>query len=301
MKNKSLFLPILLGSLLLAANLVAQTVPDLTIKCGDVKVKGAVETDAYAVNNKNAIAGDYVDSSNVQHGMILKGKVLTTFDGPTGSSTIAAYGLNTVGVAVGWYVDSTGVNQGFAFANGTLTSFNYPGAGTGSGQGTQNNGINDPGWIVGNFFDKSGVQHGFYWDTTTFHKVDAPNASATAVWAINNNKLMTVWEIDTSGVYHSFLYDGTTFTPMDVPGAAQSVVHGINNKGDLDYTIFDSSSNRHGVLYQATSGNFTQFDDPKGANTTRADGINDKDKMVGRYSPSSGTPANAGFKCTVKP
>jgi hypothetical protein len=54
------------------------------------------------------------------------------------------------------------------------------------------------------------------------------------------------------------------------------------------------------VLYQAVTGVYTQFDDPKGVNSTRADGRNDKDLQVGRYSPASGNPPNAGFKCTAK-
>jgi hypothetical protein len=112
---------------------------------------------------------------------------------------------------------------------------------------------------------------------------------------------MAVFTLTSSGAgLDGYVYANKKFTIMDVPGASESVIHGINNSGDLDYTIFDSSSNRHGVLYQAATGVFTQFDDPKGANTTRADGINDSDEMVGRYSPASGTPANAGFKCTVK-
>jgi len=73
--------------------------PQLTITCFNVKapVAGVLETDSYAVNNKGVITGDYVDSSAVQHGMILAGKTLTSFDGPPGSSLIAAYGINSVG------------------------------------------------------------------------------------------------------------------------------------------------------------------------------------------------------------
>lgn len=296
MKNgMSLFCLVLVCSVL-AVTAAAQSTPDLTIKCSDVKVKGAIETDSYAINNKKAITGDYVDSSGVQHGMILAGKTLTTFDGPAGSTSIAAYGINDSGTAAGWYLDNTGTPQSFTFSKGTLTGIAYPGA-----LYTEANGINASGWVVGMYVDNAGATHGFYFDGKNYKNVDAPGAASyTVVWAINASKTMTVYEIDSSGAYHSFLYDGTTFTPMDVPGAALTVIHGISDKGDLDYTIFDSSSNRHGVLYQSKTGVFTQFDDPKGTNTTRADGINNKDMMVGRYSPGSGTPPNAGFKCTVK-
>jgi probable HAF family extracellular repeat protein len=296
MKTKSPSLYLILIYCILVAAIAAQA-QNLTIKCSDVKVKGALETDSYAVNNAGVIGGDYVDSASVQHGLILNKKVVTSFDGPSGSSGIAAYGINNSNVVVGWYVDVNGVNQGFTYANGQLTSVFYP-----KSTGTQANGINDNGWVVGTYVDTAGVTHGFYWDTKKYHKVDVKGASSTTVWAINNSNVMTVYTIDTStGLpLDGYTYSKKKFTVMDPPGYAGTAIHGINNNGDLNYTIFDSSSNRHGVLYQAATGVFTQFDDPKGTNTTRADGINDTDEMVGRYSPASGTPANAGFKCTVK-
>jgi len=117
------------------------------------------------------------------------------------------------------------------------------------------------------------------------------------VWAINDSNLMTVNTTNSNGAFDGYTYDGTTLTLADVPGAVSSVIHGINNNGDINYTIFDSNGNRHGVLFHA--GAFTQFDDPKGINSTRADGLNDHLRQVGRYSPLSGNPPSAGFKCNA--
>jgi hypothetical protein len=289
---------VILACLLLVANVFAQ-LPDAKIKitCKDVTVAGATETDTYAIADNKAIAGDYIDSSGVQHGMILKGKKVTKFDGPTGSTFIAAYGINSANVVVGWYYDSSGIPESFAYAKGSFSSVAFPGA-----VYTEANGINDHGWIVGQFEDTSGVFHGFYWDTTNYHQVDIPGSSWTNVWAINNSNVMTAYDEDTSTGYpiDGYIYDGTTWTKMDPPNSSGGVaIHGINNKGDLDFTIFDSSDNRHGVLYQAATGVYTQFDDPKGVNGTRADGINDSDMMVGRYTPS-GSSSSYGFQCTVK-
>jgi len=284
--------------ILLAVNLAAQA-PTVTIKCTNVSVKGATETDTYAINDKNVIAGDYIDSAGVQHGMILKGKTVTKFDGPAGSTSIAAYGINTAGVVVGWYVDTTGIPQSFAYSKGTFSTVAFPGA-----VYTEANGINDNGWIVGQFEDTAGVFHGFYWNTSTYTQVDIPGASWTSVWAINKSNVMTAYDEDTStGLpIDGYTYNGTTWTKFDPPNAADgTAIHGINNNGDLDFTIFDSAENRHGVLYQAKTQTYTQFDATKnGVNSTRADGLNDKDVMVGRYSPASGSPANQGFKCTAK-
>lgn len=268
--------------------------PPLTMKFSDVKAKGAMETDSYAVNNAGIIAGDYIDGTGVQHGMILNKAKLTSFDGPSGSTTIAAYGINTAGAVVGWYVDVNGVTTGFMYAGGTFTPVAYPKA-----VGTEANGINDNGWIVGTYVDKKGVTHGFYWDTVKYHAITLKGAFSTTAWAINNSNTITVFASLSSGVpADAYLLNGKKLTMMDVPGAAGSALHGINNNGDLDYTMFDASNNRHGVLYQASTQTFTTFDDPNGINSTRADGINDTLEIVGRYDNSSG--ASAGFKAITK-
>jgi hypothetical protein len=280
---------------LLTVNAVAQ--PGPTFKFADVKAKGATETDSYAVNDKGTIAGDYIDSAGTQHGMILAGKTLTSFDGPSGSTAIAAYGINTSNVVVGYYLDSNGVPTSFAYSNGTFTPIAYPKAAA-----TEATGINDNGWIVGSYFDAKGVEHGFYFDTKKYHAVNVKGATTTVGWAINNKNTMTMYTVDSSGLpVDGFLLNGKKFTNVDVPSYTENALHAISNNGDLDYTVFDSSSNRHGVLYQASTGTFTVFDDPKGVNSTRADGINVSLTMVGRYSPASGTPPNAGFKVTTKP
>src|ERR1700687_1999485 len=56
---------VVLAVTLMAVSAVAQ--PPTTFMVVDVKVKGALQTDSYAVNNAGVIAGDYIDSNNVQH------------------------------------------------------------------------------------------------------------------------------------------------------------------------------------------------------------------------------------------
>lgn len=283
---------VVLAVTLMAVSALAQ--PPVTFKFVDVKVKGAIQTDSYAVNNAGVIAGDYIDSSNVQHGLILNKGVVTTFDGPGGSSLIAAYGINSANAVVGWYLNSSGVPTAFMYAKGKFAAVAFPGAAS-----TEANGINDNGWIVGTYVDTKAVTHGFYWDTKKYHPITLKGAFSTTAWDINNKNVITVFATLSSGVPgDAYLLSGAKLTKVDVPGATGNAIHGINNNGDLNYTIFDASNNRHGVLFHA--GVFTQFDDPKGVNGTRADGINDKLLMVGRYTPP-GTSKNAGFKATTTP
>ncbi|MGB9085422.1 MAG: hypothetical protein WCC46_12425 [Terriglobales bacterium] len=282
---------------LLAASALAQsegqTTP--TLKFANVTVKGAAEVDTYAVNNAGVIAGDYIESSAVQHGVIINGKTVTTFDGPSGSTLISAYGINNSNAVVGWYEDGSGIPTGFMYAGGKFAPVAYPKA-----IATEANGINDNGWIVGSYFDAKSVEHGFYWDTKKYHAINVKGAFATVAWAINNSNVITVYTLTSKGAAQdSYLMTGTKLTKANVPGATAATVHGIDTAGDLDYTIFDASGNRHGVLYLASTKTYTQFDDTKGVIGTRADGINDKLEMVGRYTPPGDT-TNLGFKATTK-
>jgi probable HAF family extracellular repeat protein len=292
MKIGSLLICLFMPLTLMVLSAAAQP----ALKFSNVKAKGATETDTYAVNNAGVIAGDYIDKTGAQHGLILNGKTVTSFDGPSGSSSIAAYGINNSNAVVGWYLDTNGLPASFMYANGTMTPIAYP-----KGTSTEANGINDNGWIVGTYLDKSGLQHGFYWDTAKYHAITVKGATTTTAWAINNSNVITVYTTDSSGYpVDGYLLTGKKLTVVDVPGYTQNALHGIDNNGDLCYTVFDSSENRHGVLYQASTGTFTQFDDPKGVDGTRADGMNDSQEMVGRYTPSGGS-TNVGFKATVKP
>src|SRR5208283_1453158 len=119
----------------------------------------AQETDTYGINNARAIAGDYVDSAGVQHGMILGGtNAFIRADRPdcvtTPSSTsISFYGINSAGVAAGWCTNTSGVEIGFTYAKGAFTDIKIAGATL-----VNANGINDSGAVVGTYIDSSGTQ-----------------------------------------------------------------------------------------------------------------------------------------------
>jgi hypothetical protein len=261
------------------------------------------ETDTYGLNDKNAIAGDYVDSAGVQHGMILGGtNVFTRADRPdcatTPSSTsISFYGINSAGVAAGWCTNTSGVEIGFTYARGTFADVHIPGATL-----TNANGINDAGAVVGTYIDSSGIQHGFLLVGSTLTNLDPPGTtSSNTAWGINNAGVISVFGVNSSGTYLSFTTpdNGHTWTPVHAPGEGSTgtAIHEINNHGDIVATYFDSSGNRHGVLYHG--GQYYSFDDPSGVGSTRADGLNDNLVIVGRYG--SGVYGGVGFAAVAQP
>lgn len=276
--------------------------PSLTFTFSDVHAnKTATETDSYGVNNAGAIAGDYVDAKGIQHGMILAGKKLTTINdkacqttgGATGS--ISFYGINSAGTAVGWCINTkTGVDVSFSYTAGKLTAVNFP-----KSLGTQATGVNDAGDIVGLYLDSNGAQHGFSKIGKKYASIDVKNETTAAAWGINNKGQITVYAVNSAGDFDAFLKTGKTFKNINDPnakGTTGTVVHTPNNKGDIDGTYYDSSGNTHGWLLHG--GKYYDVDDPNGPTLSRADGLNDKLEIVGRYTPSTG--GNVGFKATTK-
>jgi probable HAF family extracellular repeat protein len=289
---------------LLVLNFVAVGIaasPLLKFTFSDVKANNtAMETDSYGVNNAGAITGDYVDAKGVQHGMILVGKHLTTFNykkcaavtGPTG---IAAYAINKAGKVAGWCTGTSGLAIGFTWVPGKFVDINFP-----KGTGTEVAGINDKGDVAGLYLDGSGVQHAFIKKAGGKYKsIDVTGDTSAAAWGINNAGVACVYAFNSAGAYESFLYNGKTFKKIADPkaGSVGTVCHAPNNKGDLAGTYFNSSGNAVGFLYHL--GKYFDVKDPKGnLPSTRDDGLNDKLEMVGRYSPTDGS--NHGFKATTK-
>jgi len=266
----------------------------------NVNAPGAIETDPYAINNSGVIAGDYVDSSGVQHGMILKGKVLTSVDNADctttpGAGAIAFFGIDTTETVVGWCTSNkTGLDIAFSYFKGKFVNIAFPGS-----ISTLAQGINDKGQIVGTYFDSSDVEHGFLLSGKKYTSLDVTGGYTNSdAWAINSSGLITIFALNSGGTHDSFLFNGKTYTQIHVPGAAESFVAGIDKFGDRVYTVVDSSNNMHGALFlKAKGGHYYVFDDPKGVGTTEAFGLNDKLKIVGRYAPTAGPsdPAYQGY------
>jgi len=281
----------------------AADAPTLTFKFKDVRAnKTAIETDTYAVNNAGVIAGDYIDSAGVQHGMILDGKKLTTVDKKncmTGVFGVAFYGINNTRTAVGFCTAKTGQDVAFSYAKskgkgkGKFTPISFP-----KSTGTDAYGINDNGDIVGDYYDSNGTQHGFVKRGKKYTTIDVPGDTSATAWGINNAGEFTVHAYNSSGGQDSFLYTskGKHIKISDPnAGGGGTQIHGVNNKGDVDGTYYDSNGSQVGFLLDG--GKYYEVKDPKADNSTRADGLNDTLEIVGRYSRANGR--TFGFKATT--
>jgi hypothetical protein len=278
----------------------------VVFKYKDVVVSGSVETDTYGINNGGWIAGDYVDSSNVQHAALINGTNVITVDKGNCETSLDAngihfFGINNKNVAVGWCTTADFTTQ-IAFkydkATKTLKPVKIKGALL-----VNANGINDNGDIVGTYIDSTGVQHGYLLSAGKVKNLDPPGGlTATTAFGINKAGVITIYGTDANGTLQSFTTKdkGKTYKAFHPPGegATGTAIHHINNNGDITATYFDDSNNRHGVLWHG--GKWSVLDDPNGVGSTRGNGINNKLWIVGRYAPASGSPADQGYLAKPK-
>jgi len=273
-----------LGLVLLCVG--ATTAADqLTFKFKAVKIPGATAAEPAGINNAGVSVGDYIDTSGVNHGYILKGKNLTTLDDPNAVAGGTYVGnLNPDGAVsvVGYYENSASSYVGFLYKSGKFTDV----AGPTGAVGTFLSAINDSGAIVGYYYDSSGIYHGFLLKGKKYTTLDVPGAADTFATGINKSgKISLYWY--SGSAYESSLYNGKTYTTINVPGATGSYALDLDAAGDVTYEWLDSSGVIHGALLHAKK--YYKYDYPK-AGDTYGGGINDQNQIVGGYEATSSGP-----------
>ncbi len=226
-------------------------------------------TFAWNINPAGEIVGTYVDDNSVTHGFVRAphGEI-TTFDAPgagtsagQGTFTATVDGLNPAGWISGAMTDAQGVQHGFVRSpGGAFSTFDAPGAGTGSGLGTNAAGVNPAVTVPGYYTDALGVYHSYVrgprGGITTFDVTAAGTASGQGTFAecINQVGQIPGYYADANYVNHGFVRapDGG-ITTFDVPGAGTSAYQGTvgysnNSAGAVIGNYSDTSNVYHGFL-----------------------------------------------------
>jgi probable HAF family extracellular repeat protein len=108
---------------------------------------GVTSTNPRQINDKGAVAGGYIDSGGIQHGFVLKGKKLVSFDAPNAVGVTTAEGINDSGQVSGLYTDASANRHAFLYDVSTAT---FTAIDPGNGSTAQEAwGINNAGLIVG--------------------------------------------------------------------------------------------------------------------------------------------------------
>jgi probable HAF family extracellular repeat protein len=110
-------------------------------------VQGVTSTNPRQINNKGVVAGGYIDSTGIQHGFVLRGNNLVSFDAPGAVGVTTAEGINDAGQVSGLYTDASANRHAFLYDAHTAT---FTAIDPGNGSTAQEAwGINNQGLIVG--------------------------------------------------------------------------------------------------------------------------------------------------------
>ena len=162
-----------------------------TKKFVDLKVPGAVSTQATGINDKGQIAGLYFDAKGAEHGFFYDGKKYTQLD-VAGAVATAAWDVNNSGmVTVYTLVAPAGASMDSYLYNSTTKKYvkiDVPGATT-----TTVHAINSKGDMDYTVFDASNNRHGVLYVAMTkmFYTFDDPaGKNATRADGLNDTLVL---------------------------------------------------------------------------------------------------------------
>jgi probable HAF family extracellular repeat protein len=142
-------------------------------------LKNLASTNPRQINNNGVVAGGYIGSDSVQHGFVLDGNKLTSFDHPDAVGVTTAEGINDKGQVSGLYQDTSGNRHGFLYE---VSTGKFKAIDPGNGSTAQEAwGINNKGLIVGD--TDSGAFPFIY---CPLKKAKCPKGGAAAVYHVTH-------------------------------------------------------------------------------------------------------------------
>lgn len=159
----------------------------------EIPISGAIQVEAFGINDSGDISGAFEDSMGLEHGYLLKGGVngtLTQLDVPGATYTYGSGVNNSDEVTLQW-VDGNANVEASTYNAGTYTTVNAPG-----GDNVYIHGINTAGSVVYSLGDTNGNFHGAVLTGGKYYLLDAPNSSSTFADGINDSSLIV-------GVFHN--------------------------------------------------------------------------------------------------
>lgn len=248
-----------------------------------VPFPGAKDTLAAALNDKNVLAGTYIDKNGRKHGFTgsLDGNY-TSFDFGKSGDTVAI-GIDKAG-------DITGANYTPDQQLCNATPYErIKGKSNPIKKGTKAMtglawGMDAAGDFVGYTCDQTHLVVG-YQGKAGKYKNDVKISGtqfAVAPSGINASGVIDGWSVDISGVAKGFILKGGTTSFVTYPHATQTQLTGLNDAGLATGVWTDANSVQHAFMYDTRKSKFTSLE-PKGATTSVAGGVNNKG-LIAIYS-----------------
>ncbi len=208
-------------------------------------------------------------------------------DLPGGSNSSLANGINNSGIVTGIGRTNVG-NRGFAWLDGFMLDI---GAFQGGNNTSSAFDINDSGQIVGT--SNQTTNHGFIWDSgimTMLPGLPGGNNRSEAE-AINNSGQIAGFSVTFGNSTQAVMWDSGTVTELSNLGGSFSQAFDINDSAKVVGTR-SAGISIPSLAFLWDAGQVTHLGDfAGGQHTSRANGINNLDQIVGWGSSSTGTRA----------
>jgi probable HAF family extracellular repeat protein len=264
----------------------------------DLGSLGAMQTEAYGINNNGQIVGGPFNTILSGRAFIYSNGAMQDLGTP-GGSWASAYCINNNGQVTGWY-DGPGGQRAFLASGGTTQDL-------GTAQGwnwSAAYGINDNGTVVGqggNTNIISAGSHAFLYSGGIMQNLgNSLGGIDSQALAVNDSDQVVGWADSTGGQNEAFLYSNGTMFALN-PFDGGSIANGINNAGQVvgEAGLFTDDS--YAFLYNdGAMLNLNGLIPPSsGWQLTEATAINDNGWIVGQGANPSGQ--NDAFLLTPTP
>jgi hypothetical protein len=193
-------------------------------------------TEAFGINNNDAIVGIYDDDAGTIHGYLVTPTTGQSIDYPGAMETRPSK-INDSGLVVGYYFDAAGIPHGFSFKDGQYSSIDFPGA-----FDTAAYGVNRFGDIVGAYDGPDFNTHGFLLRQGVFSTIDLPFKHTTIATAINSAGTIVGFTAQYFGFdpFQGFLLGGKRSSAITFPGSNQAEPWDLNDQA-VNTGLFSNS------------------------------------------------------------
>jgi len=261
-----------------------------------IDIRGAVATQAFGINARGDIVGEYVDGTSRSHGYVIRRDGDTTTIDYPGAVFTHASAIGPGGDIVGFYRNAgePAVNShGFMRTkNGAFVAVDDPGH-----INTVAEHILPDGTILGcrHDVDQMNTMRGIIVSTNgSIAELDMNGSMANGATP-DHRRVVGLYYPDMEDPNHQegFLIDDGEFRQLHVPGSAATQAWDMNPTGEIVGFYRTPANVFHGFVLREDA-QYTTFDFP-GATATRLRGINAGGDIVGTYMVGG---VNHGFVAT---
>lgn len=211
----------------------------------DLGTLGGASSMAYAINNRNQIAGSSFDAGGRLRATLWQNGLITDL-GTLGGDNSYALAINDRGQIVGISATAGGRGHAFFWDGGVMTD-----VGTLGGAQSTAVDINNQGQVIGNSGTATSEERGYLWTNGVMTDLGTLGGDVTTVNDINDRGQIVGYSQVADGQYHAFLWENGVMTDLNLsPQPHYSEATAINERGQVAGTYTVASDAKAGFVWE---------------------------------------------------